>query len=39
MRFMYCASCVCYILNDWSGMDVDKAVNFIKRSQVKRDGD
>ena len=38
MRFMFCAACVCYILNDWSGMDVDKAVNFIKRSQVKREG-
>lgn len=38
MRFMFCAACVCYILNDWSGMDVDKAVNFIKRSQVKRGG-
>ena len=38
MRFMFCAACVCYILNDWSGMDVDKAVTFIKRSQVKREG-
>ena len=36
MRFIYCACCVCYILKDWSCMDVDKAVEFIKRSQVER---
>ena len=35
MRFVFCASCVCYILNDWSGMDVKKAVGFIKRSHVE----
>ncbi|PSN32157.1 Geranylgeranyl transferase type-1 subunit beta [Blattella germanica] len=34
MRFVYCAACVCYILRDWSGMDVDKALNFIKRSML-----
>ncbi|XP_059163268.1 geranylgeranyl transferase type-1 subunit beta-like [Physella acuta] len=32
MRFVYCASCVCYILDDWSGMDVDKAVSYIVHS-------
>ncbi|XP_045216275.2 geranylgeranyl transferase type-1 subunit beta-like [Mercenaria mercenaria] len=32
MRFVYCASCICYMLNDWSGMDVDKAVGYIKNS-------
>jgi len=32
MRFVYCAACMCYILNDWSGMDVDRAVSFIKKS-------
>ena len=35
MRFVFCACCVCYILNDWSGMDMKKAVGFIKRSQVE----
>ncbi len=34
MRFVYCAACVCYMLNDWSGMDVVKATEFIKASQV-----
>ena len=34
MRFVYCACCVCYILNDWCGVDVSKAVTFIKSSQV-----
>ena len=36
MRFIYCACCVCYMLEDWSCMDIDKAVEFIKRSQVLR---
>ena len=34
MRFVFCASCVCYMLNDWSGMDVEKTVQYIRRSQV-----
>ena len=34
MRFVYCAACVCCILNDWSPMNVDKAAEFIKSSQV-----
>ncbi|CAI7996354.1 Geranylgeranyl transferase type-1 subunit beta [Geodia barretti] len=33
MRFVYSASCVCHILDDWSGIDVEKAVQFIRRSQ------
>lgn len=33
MRFVYSASCVCYILDDWGGMDTDKAVQYIRRSQ------
>ena len=35
MRFVFCASCVCYMLNDWSGMDIHKTVDYIKRSQVQ----
>ena len=34
MRFVYSASCVCHILNDWTGMDIDKAVQYIRKSQV-----
>jgi len=34
MRFVYCAVCVCYMLRDWSAVDVDKVVDFIKSSQV-----
>ncbi|XP_054286396.1 geranylgeranyl transferase type-1 subunit beta [Macrosteles quadrilineatus] len=32
MRFVYCAACVCYMLNDWSGMDIEKTVSFITKS-------
>ncbi|XP_002732865.1 geranylgeranyl transferase type-1 subunit beta-like [Saccoglossus kowalevskii] len=32
MRFVYCASCICYMLDDWSGMDVDMAATFINQS-------
>lgn len=38
MRFVYCAACICYILNDWSGMDVDKAARYIKNSLVSIQG-
>ncbi|KAK9696795.1 Geranylgeranyl transferase type-1 subunit beta [Basidiobolus ranarum] len=34
MRFLYCAFVVSYILNDWSGVDIPKAVHFIKSSQA-----
>jgi len=33
MRYIYCACCVCYMLNDWSGLDKDKIVGYIIRSQ------
>ncbi|XP_035229817.1 geranylgeranyl transferase type-1 subunit beta-like, partial [Stegodyphus dumicola] len=33
MRFVYCAACICYILQDWSGMDVEKTVAYIKLSR------
>ncbi|XP_069694771.1 geranylgeranyl transferase type-1 subunit beta [Periplaneta americana] len=32
MRFIYCAACICYILNDWSAMDIERTMNFITRS-------
>jgi len=37
MRFVYCACTICYILDDWSGMDVNKTVDFIVRS-ISYDG-
>ncbi|XP_048734920.1 geranylgeranyl transferase type-1 subunit beta-like isoform X2 [Ostrea edulis] len=38
MRFVYCAACICYMLDDWSGMDVEKAVEFIQKSQSYEGG-
>ncbi|XP_014771199.1 geranylgeranyl transferase type-1 subunit beta [Octopus bimaculoides] len=32
MRFIYCAACICHILDDWSGMDRDLAISYIKTS-------
>ena len=32
MRFMYCACTIAYLLNDWSGIDIEKAVSHIKSS-------
>lgn len=34
MRFVYCAAATCYMIQDWSGMDIEKAVDFILRSWV-----
>ena len=34
MRFIYCACCVSAMLDDWSGVNIDKAVQYIKKSQV-----
>lgn len=30
MRFLYCACCISYMLNDWSGVDQERAVAYIK---------
>lgn len=32
MRFVYCAACICYILQDWSGMDVERTIKYVMRS-------
>ncbi|XP_072372576.1 geranylgeranyl transferase type-1 subunit beta isoform X2 [Scyliorhinus torazame] len=32
MRFVYCATCICYMLNDWSGMNMKKAIEYIRKS-------
>uniref|UniRef100_A0AAY4DFF7 Geranylgeranyl transferase type-1 subunit beta n=1 Tax=Denticeps clupeoides TaxID=299321 RepID=A0AAY4DFF7_9TELE len=38
MRFVYCAACICYMLNDWTGMDVKKAIDYIRRSMSYDNG-
>nr|XP_020635692.1 geranylgeranyl transferase type-1 subunit beta isoform X1 [Pogona vitticeps] len=38
MRFIYCAACICYMLNDWSGMDTKKAIDYIRRSMSYDNG-
>ncbi|XP_076258146.1 geranylgeranyl transferase type-1 subunit beta isoform X1 [Rhynchophorus ferrugineus] len=37
MRFVFCAAAVSYILNDWSGIDVEKMVDFVLKS-ISYDG-
>lgn len=34
IRFIYCAASICYMLDDWSGMDTRKAIEYIKGSLV-----
>jgi geranylgeranyl transferase type-1 subunit beta len=34
VRFVFCACVISYILDDWSGVDVDRAVDFIRQCQV-----
>ncbi|NXA61917.1 PGTB1 transferase, partial [Mohoua ochrocephala] len=38
MRFVYCASCICYMLDNWSGMDMKKAIDYIRRSMSYDNG-
>ncbi|KAI9485896.1 MAG: geranylgeranyl transferase type-1 subunit beta-like protein [Benjaminiella poitrasii] len=33
VRFIYCACSISFILNDWTGIDIDKTVEHIKRLQ------
>lgn len=33
MRFTYCACCIAYFLNDWSGIDIPRAADYIAKSQ------
>lgn len=35
MRFVYCAVCICYILKDFTRINVPKLVEFIKNSFVR----
>ncbi|ELU05408.1 hypothetical protein CAPTEDRAFT_124709 [Capitella teleta] len=32
MRFVYCAACISYVLDDWSGIDRPKVIRYIKNS-------
>ncbi|XP_045501286.1 geranylgeranyl transferase type-1 subunit beta [Colias croceus] len=32
MRFVYCAACISYILNDWSGFNIKRATDYIIKS-------
>lgn len=34
MRFVYCAACISYILDDWSGVNVELMMDFILNSIV-----
>ncbi|CAO3595756.1 unnamed protein product [Absidia cylindrospora] len=33
VRFIFCASAISYILNDWSGLDIEQSVHYIKTLQ------
>ena len=35
MRFVYCACCVCHLIDDWSGLNKAEAVKFIRDSLVR----
>ncbi|CAK1542184.1 unnamed protein product [Leptosia nina] len=32
MRFVYCAACISYMLNDWSGFNIKRATDYIMKS-------
>jgi len=38
MRFLYCACAISYMLQDWSGIDVDLALSFIRNSRTYEGG-
>eukprot|EP00043_Microstomoeca_roanoka_P002437 m.38424 g.38424 ORF g.38424 m.38424 type:complete len:352 (-) comp11482_c1_seq1:41-1096(-) len=38
MRFVYCACCVCTILDDWSGVNKDTMLSYILASQTYEGG-
>ncbi|KAL0091986.1 protein geranylgeranyltransferase type I beta subunit [Phycomyces blakesleeanus] len=33
VRFIYCATAICYILDDWSGLDMEKTLKYIQNLQ------
>jgi len=34
LRFVFCAAAISSLLNDWSGVDIDRATNYILSCQV-----
>jgi hypothetical protein len=36
VRFIYCACSISYILNDWSGINIDRTVEHIRQLQVRK---
>mmetsp|Transcript_10780 Transcript_10780/g.14282 ORF Transcript_10780/g.14282 Transcript_10780/m.14282 type:complete len:260 (-) Transcript_10780:469-1248(-) len=38
MRFLYCATSISYMLNDWSGIDIDRACDYIQACRSPIDG-
>lgn len=38
MRFVYCASCICYMLNDWGKVDKKLMGDYILKSIVSITG-
>lgn len=34
MRFVYCAACISYMLDDWSGFNIERATDYIIKSIV-----
>lgn len=34
LRLTYCAFVICTLLNDWSGVNVEKALEFVRRCRV-----
>ncbi|XP_071844987.1 geranylgeranyl transferase type-1 subunit beta-like [Apostichopus japonicus] len=32
MRFLYCACCISHIIQDWGGIDIERAIKFIHQS-------
>lgn len=35
VRFIFCAAAISYILNDWSGIDIENTVKYLKSLQVR----
>jgi len=38
LRLTYCAFVICALLNDWSGVDVEKALGFVRRCRTYEGG-
>ena len=36
VRFVYCAACICHLLQDWSSVNITAATDFITNSIVNK---